>query len=365
VHVSIYGWFWFGQVASLHVQIQKKMKSKRDQTLVEEAKGQSFANIRMAPGQMKMRRTLKGHFGKVTAMHWGGDGKLLISASQDGNLLVWNAALNQKLQVITLKSSYVMACGIESVNGNLIACGGLDNLCTVYRRDNPNQPIEMADHDGFISCCRFLSEKEVLSSSGDSTIIRWDINRAQPVNTFAEHSADVMYVAIRPNDKNVFASCSVDKTCKLWDIRTSPKAAIQTFFSSHLGDINAIDFMPSEGNVFATASQDNTVKLFDIRAMNELNSYGQVTAPSTAAGAADGAVPADGYTSVACSKSGRLIFAGHMNGIVHAYDTISAKNTPVYTLNNAHDRAVSDIGVSPSGDALCSAGWDGLLKVWA
>lgn len=310
-----------------------------------------------------MRRALKGHFGKVTAMHWGGDSKLLVSASQDGNLLVWNAATNHKLQVITLRSSYVMACGIEQTNGNLVACGGLDNLCTVYRRDAPTKPIEMANHDGFISCCRFISEKEVLSSSGDSTIIRWDINRAQPMNTFAEHSADVMYIAMKPGDKNVFLSCSVDKSCKLWDIR-APKAAVQTFFGAHGGDVNAIDFFQCETNVFATASQDNTVKVFDIRSMNELNSFGQSTAVS-AANAAEGAVPVDGYTSVSCSKSGRLIFAGHMNGTIHAYDSLAAKDTPAFTFSNAHDRAVSDLGVSPQGDALCTAGWDGLLKVWA
>lgn len=308
-----------------------------------------------------MRRSLKGHFGKVTAFHWGGDSKLLVSAGQDGNLLIWNAATNHKLQVITLKSAYVMAAGVEQTNGNLVACGGLDNLCTVYRRDAPTKPIEMANHDGFISCCRFLSEQAILSSSGDSTIIKWDISRAQPVEIFAEHTADVMFLSIKPGDKNIFATCSVDKTCKVWDIRT-PKTAVQTFSGFHTGDVNSIDFTVSEPNVFATASQDNSVRLFDLRAYNELNAFGQL---SGGGGVSADGIPVDGYTSVACSRSGRLIFAGHMNGTIHAFDALSEQSKPVYAFTAAHERAVADIGMSPHGDALCSAGWDGILKVWA
>lgn len=341
--------------------VQESRKKRNGISLGIEARGGTYAAIRSVPSSIKLRRALKGHFGKVTAVQWGGDSKLLISASQDGNVLIWNAASNHKLQVITLKSSYVMAACIEQTNGNLIACGGLDNLCTVYRRDEPTKPIEMAIHDGFISCCRFLSEKEILSSSGDSTIVRWDINRAMPLDTFTEHTADAMHIAIQPgSSNNVFMTCSVDKTCRLWDIR-APKTSVQTFVGYDTSDINSVEFMPCNGNVFATSSQDNTVRLFDIRTYNEINSFGTINNISFGP---DG-LPIDGYSSVAVSKSGRLIFAGHMNGTVHAYDTLSEKKNPVFTLSNAHERAVSDVAVSPHGDALCTAGWDGTVKIWA
>ena len=42
----------------------------------------------------KPRRLLKGHFGKVYAMHWAGSNKELVSASQDGKLIVWDAVLS-------------------------------------------------------------------------------------------------------------------------------------------------------------------------------------------------------------------------------------------------------------------------------
>ena len=82
---------------------------------------------------MKVRRTLKGHFGKVYSMQWAGNGTDLVSASQDGKLIVWNALLNVKTQAIPLRSSWVMTCAFEQSKGNFVACGGLDNLCSIYQ----------------------------------------------------------------------------------------------------------------------------------------------------------------------------------------------------------------------------------------
>lgn len=334
---------------------------KRDQSIgqVLRSKGEVLAAIR-APPATKLRRTLKGHFGKVMALHWSGDSSQLVSASQDGNLLVWNTFTGNKTQSISLKSSYVMSVGMEQERGRMLACGGLDNLCTVYRVDAPEKAIEMASHDGFISCCRFLSEEKIVTSSGDSTCIRWDTATATPLDTFAEHTADVMFLSIKPGDNNVFVSCSVDKTVKVWDVR-APRASMNTFMC-HNDDINSVEFMPSDGNAFATCSQDNSVCLFDMRACNVLNRFGNQTSGSTNM---EVGAPVEGYTSLAFSRSGRLVFCGHTDGSVLAYDVLVEKKTPAFTLSGAHERHVSCVGVSPKGDALCTGSWDGLLKIWA
>lgn len=262
-----------------------------------------------------------------------------------------------KLQSISLKSSYVMSVGMEQSRGNMVACGGLDNLCTVYKLDRPNLAMEMASHDGFLSCCRFLSEEHILTSSGDSTCIRWDIASGRVLDTFAEHEADAMFLSLRPNDPNVFVSCSVDKTVKVWDIR-SPRRSKQTF-TGHMGDVNGIDFMPSDGNAFATCSEDGTARIWDLRAYQEVAKFGQLKTQ-------DEAMPDPaGYTSIAFSKSGRLLFCGHSDSSVMAYDTLSDRTSPVFTLNQAHDAHVSCIGVAPNGDGLCTGSWDYNLKIWA
>ena len=46
---------------------------------------------------LKPRKLLKGHFGKVYAADWAGSGTELVSASQDGKLIIWDAMLSAYL----------------------------------------------------------------------------------------------------------------------------------------------------------------------------------------------------------------------------------------------------------------------------
>jgi guanine nucleotide-binding protein G(I)/G(S)/G(T) subunit beta-1 len=68
-------------VASLKEQIQQVRASKKKSTMG--AIAASKGPLREIRKPIKMRRTLKGHFGKVYAMHWASDSQSLVSASQD------------------------------------------------------------------------------------------------------------------------------------------------------------------------------------------------------------------------------------------------------------------------------------------
>lgn len=46
---------------------------------------------------MRTRRTLRGHLAKIYAMHWSADNRHLVSASQDGKLIVWDAYTTNKV----------------------------------------------------------------------------------------------------------------------------------------------------------------------------------------------------------------------------------------------------------------------------
>jgi guanine nucleotide-binding protein G(I)/G(S)/G(T) subunit beta-1 len=88
-----------------------------------------------------------------------------------------------------------MSCAY-SPSGNYVACGGLDNICTIYnlrQKDGaPQASKELYGHTGYISCCRFLTDRQILTSSGDTRSILWDIETGINVLEFAEHGGDVM-----------------------------------------------------------------------------------------------------------------------------------------------------------------------------
>jgi hypothetical protein len=151
---------------------------------------------------MKARRVLKGHLAKIYAMHWSNDKRHLVSASQDGKLIVWDAYTTNKVHAIPLRSSWVMTCAYAP-SGNFVACGGLDNICSVYnlrtREGNVKVARELSAHTGYLSCCRFLNDRQILTSSGDMTCMLWDIDAGVRVLEFNDHTGDVMRcVFVRP-----------------------------------------------------------------------------------------------------------------------------------------------------------------------
>lgn len=46
---------------------------------------------------MRLRRTLRGHFGKIYAMCWSKDSQHVVSVSQDGTLLMWDTYTGTKV----------------------------------------------------------------------------------------------------------------------------------------------------------------------------------------------------------------------------------------------------------------------------
>jgi len=345
------------KIQQLNVSIYQTLASKKDQSLSGAARGTDVAPIR---SNAKCRRILKGHFGKITALDWSNDGTTIVSASQDGNLLLWDAVTTSKKQTVRLKSAYVMSVCMES-EGRFVAAGGLDNACSVYRVGGEQSKLstELVSHEGYLADCKFFhSPAKMLTASADATSLLWDVEKGQIIETFAEHKSNLTAVALM-GDGFSYLSSSTDKTIKLWDIRT-PKNSVKTL-TGHAGDVNGITVLPG-GNTLASCSEDGTVRVWDLRAYGEVSSFGNLAEPSSRDPFSDGDA---GFTSIDCSSSGRLLFCGHSEGSVVAYDVFGNTKDPAYVLKNAHEEHVSCVGVSPTGEALCTGSWDFVLKIFA
>lgn len=115
--------------------------------------------------------------------------RYLVSASQDGKLIVWDAYTTNKVHAIPLRSSWVMTCAYAP-SGSYVACGGLDNICSIYslktREGNVRVSRELPGHTGYLSCCRFLDDNQIVTSSGDMTwyvaLVKWFNNLLINVN---------------------------------------------------------------------------------------------------------------------------------------------------------------------------------------
>jgi WD40 repeat protein len=182
---------------------------------------------------MRPRRALRGHLAKIYAMHWAADRRHLVSASQDGKLIVWDAYTTNKVHAIPLRSSWVMTCAY-SPSGNFVACGGLDNICSIYNLNNKDGTSargarELSAHSGYLSCCRFINDRQIVTSSGDMTCMLWDIEAGVRVVEFSDHTGDVMrYDPVATSVESLVYGLNYSSVCLLALIRTSSYLALVT-----------------------------------------------------------------------------------------------------------------------------------------
>ncbi|KHN88805.1 Guanine nucleotide-binding proteinsubunit beta-1 [Toxocara canis] len=327
----------------------------------------SIYSLKTREGNVRVSRELPGHTGYLSCCRFLDDNQIVTSSGD----MTWtpggafggmahrsravrirmtsslsNSEIVRSVHAIPLRSSWVMTCAYAP-SGSYVACGGLDNICSIYslktREGNVRVSRELPGHTGYLSCCRFLDDNQIVTSSGDMTCALWDIETGQQCTAFTGHTGDVMSLSLSP-DMRTFISGACDASAKLWDIRDG---MCKQTFPGHESDINAVAYFPS-GYAFATGSDDATCRLFDIRADQELAMYSH-----------DNIIC--GITSVAFSKSGRLLFAGYDDFNCNVWDSMRQERAGVLA---GHDNRVSCLGVTEDGMAVCTGSWDSFLKIW-
>ena len=115
---------------------------------------------------------------------------------------------------------------------------------------------------------------------------------------YTSHTSSVEDIRWSPNEKNVMATCSCDKTIKIWDVRAEPsKACMLTQGSSHASDIHVIDWNPNDPFILS-GGDDGVVKVWDLR------NFGGLSDPVAVFKHHSGAV-----TSVEWHKDNSTVFA--------------------------------------------------------
>ncbi|CAK1584150.1 unnamed protein product [Parnassius mnemosyne] len=298
---------------------------------------------------LKLRRVLKGHQSKVLCSDWSPDKRHIVSSSQDGKIIIWDAFTATKELTISMPSTWVMACAYAP-SGNMVAAGGLDNKVTVFPLGGSDEEPTarkrtVATHTSYMSCCLFPNtDRQLLTGGGDGTCALWDVESGQLLQSFQAHGADVTCLdaaAAEPGDTFVSGGC--DRAALVWDMRSGH--AVQAF-DAHLSDVTSARFHPA-GDALATGCDDSCCRLFDLRADREVARYGK-----------DSII--FGVNSVDWSVSGRLLFAGYSDYTACAWDALRAARVCVLC---GHEHRVTRVQLAPDGTALCTASWDATLRV--
>ncbi|XP_050438818.1 guanine nucleotide-binding protein subunit beta-5b-like [Adelges cooleyi] len=300
---------------------------------------------------VKVRRMLEELSCKFTCFDWSVDKQHIVSSTESGTLIIWNAYRNKKEKTILMPNNLVLTCAY-SPSGNIVACGGSDNKVNVINilssvESTSSEVHNVGTHLSFVSCCSFPnSDHQILTGSGDASAVLWDIESGQMIQSFHSHVKDILAIDISSSEiGNIFISGGCDKKVLLWDMRAGQSVKS---FVGHLADINCVKYHPS-GDIIASGSDDGTCRMYDLRADKEIALYSENSIVSC-------------IESIDFSLSGRLFFAGCTGHLIRVWDNLTREKVRVL---QKHRNRVTTVKTSPDGTSLASASWDGTLCVWA
>uniref|UniRef100_A0A7I4DAQ0 Beta'-coat protein n=1 Tax=Physcomitrium patens TaxID=3218 RepID=A0A7I4DAQ0_PHYPA len=186
----------------------------------------------------------------------------ILSTLYSGSVYIWNYQ-NQTL----VKSFEVTDLPVRSAKfiprKQWIVAGSDDMFIRVYNYNTMDKVKQFEAHTDYIRCVVVHPTLSyVLSCSDDMLIKLWDWEKGWIcTQIFEGHSHYVMQVTFNPKDSNTFASASLDRTVKIWNLGSpEPNFTLE----AHQKGVNCVEyFTGGDRPHLITGSDDQTAKVWD------------------------------------------------------------------------------------------------------
>jgi WD40 repeat protein len=312
---------------------------------------------------------LNGHTRRVQSLSFSGDGKLILSASDDSSLKLWD--LHAAWAKRTLEPVRELARRKGRTASN--PAGPRHGRATFT-------PIE--DLDLLTSLAWSTDQRTILSVSGWSSIKLWDSATGRELETrfadvghitgiattgdaiviagglrddgivqvreiaswrklqvFEEQISRVTALALSPDGLTAALGYETG-VVSLWDLHTRSEVRK---LEGHMGEVTSLCF---SGQMLGSGSSDGTIGLWDLSAGIKLHVFAGHT---------------DRITSVRMGPHQRTLFSGSQDSTIGVWDC--ADRHLVRSLR-LHGRSVEAIALTADGGLLVSASTDATIRVW-
>jgi WD40 repeat protein/transcriptional regulator with XRE-family HTH domain/energy-coupling factor transporter ATP-binding protein EcfA2 len=304
------------------------------------------------------------HPDKVFSAAYSPDGQLLVSASADQRVRIWNLATGQEVRQLTGHRGRVWSA-VFSPNGQQIASASEDGTIRIWDVASGREIHQLTGHAGSVTSVAFHPDgQQIVSASEDQTVRLWDVASEQEVRQWTGHESSVWSVAFSPDGQQII-SASDDQTVRIWDVASSKqlrqlvghidevgtaafsaRAAVASIAppSSHTGGVRSVAFS-LDGQQIVSAGEDSRARIWNVATGAEIHIlYGQAN-----------------IMAARFSPDGQQIVGAIVDGMVRVWDRSSERE--MQQLSGHTARAWSAV-FSPDGQQIASASEDGTVIIW-
>ncbi|KAL8153116.1 hypothetical protein V2J09_010876 [Rumex salicifolius] len=196
----------------------------------------------------------------------------ILASLYSGTVVIWNYQSQVKTLSMTLSRTMVTSFEVTDLpvrsakfvaRKQWVVAGADDMYIRVYNYNTMDKVKVFEAHADYIRCVAVHPTLPyVLSSSDDMLIKLWDWDKGWTcTQIFEGHSHYVMQVTFNPKDTNTFASASLDRTIKIWNLGSpDPNFTLD----AHMKGVNCVDYFTGGDKPYLiTGSDDHTAKVWD------------------------------------------------------------------------------------------------------
>ncbi|KAJ1889064.1 Coatomer subunit beta' [Kickxella alabastrina] len=186
----------------------------------------------------------------------------MLASLYDGKVHIWNYETQTQVKSFEVSGLPVRTAKFIA-RKNWIITGSDDMQLNVYNYNTHERVASFDAHQDYIRCIAVHPTLPyVLTGSDDNSIKLWDWEKNwKCVQVFEGHTYFVMGLSINPKDTNTFASASLDKTIKVWNLGSS----VANFtLEGHTKGVNSVDYYHGSDKPYLVSGADDfLVKVWD------------------------------------------------------------------------------------------------------